>query len=159
MANLFSSCFLKCGAIFNKAGALFWKCAHLPGLTDLSPKAALNGECHPNEYVPSLQMQPAHRQACCSGTESIWCVLFHCLSFPEVSGIFYQHKEYLIFRKASQLYRIILLLVYFLIFPHYTSMLFLRYSPSIHYQSDNFFFEGYTVFITFLINPIAWLCG
>lgn len=49
-------------------------------------------ECHPNEYVPSLQMQPAHRQACCSGTESIWYVFFHCLSFPEISSICYEHK-------------------------------------------------------------------
>lgn len=75
-----------------RLGSLFWNCAHLPGLIDLSPKAALNVECHPNEYVPSLQVQPAHRQAYCSRTESTWCVLFDCLSFPEVSGIFYEHK-------------------------------------------------------------------
>lgn len=72
--------------------SLFWNCACLPGLIDLSPKAALNVESHLNEYVPSLQMQPAHRQACCSGTESIWCVLFHCLSFLEISDICYEHK-------------------------------------------------------------------
>lgn len=72
--------------------SLFWNCARLPGLIDLSPKAALNVQSHPDEYVPGLQMQPAHRQACCSGTESIWCALFHCLSFPEIADIGYEHK-------------------------------------------------------------------
>lgn len=142
--------------------SLFWNHDCLPGLIDLNPKAALNVECHPNEYMPSLQMQPAHRQACCSGTESIWCVLFHCLSFPEVPGTSFEHKIVLGILNLQKSFTVVQdnsSCVYFLILLHYTSVSFLRYSNSIYYQNDNFFLEGYTVFITFLINQISWLCG
>ena len=58
--------------------------------------------------------------------------------------------------EASQLYGVIALFVYLISTFH---MLFLRYSDSIHYPSDNSSLERYIVFIHFLINLIDWLCG
>lgn len=58
---LFSSSFLKCEQTFNKAQVTCLELCPPPSLIDLSQTAALNVVRHPNQHMPGVQMQCAHR--------------------------------------------------------------------------------------------------
>lgn len=149
---LLSLSFLNCGPAFNKAQVTCLELRSSPGLIALSQQQPWVW------YVIPISMCPVCK---CSvptdsplqGTESIWGVLFHCISFPEVPGIFYEHRivlgtEYFICRKqklqaCTGLF--LFLFVLFFKFPHYMTMLFLRCSDSIHSPSDIFSLEGYSL--------------